>query len=437
MTTSCQDEAAFDADVLIVGAGPAGLCLGLTLRRLGLQPLIVEKLTQGQNTSRAAVIHAHALEMLEDLGVVESLLAEGVRLSRFSLRDRDAVVARLGFDALPTRHACLLMIPQDRTERILREALEAAGGRVEWGSTVTSLSECDGGAVARIESARGTRLVRARHVVGADGMRGIVREAAGIGFSGSTYEDSFVLADVEMDWPHGRDEVMLLFSPPGPVIVAPLPGGRFRIVATLEDAPEHPGVADVQAILDARGPSRPACRVRTVHWSSRFRIHHRLAERYRQGPFLLAGDAAHVHSPAGGQGMNTGIVDAIVLGRILADVLSGRRDASQLDQYEALRRPAAQEVLQLAGRLTAMATLKSAPQRLLRNALMRFVGAFPPARRRLEWRLSGISRRRHAGWGAMPARAQGAGAAPDQPEAAGSPGNSNAISMRSSHSPSR
>ena len=124
-----------------------------------------------------------------------------------------------------------------------------------------------------------------------------------------------MLADVEMDWPLGRDEVSLFFSPAGLVVVAPLPGGTFRIVATLEGAPEHPDVADVQAIVDARGPAAVRAQVRSVVWGSRFRVHHRLAKAYRRGRLLLMGDAAHVHSPAGGQGMNTGLVDAVVLGR--------------------------------------------------------------------------------------------------------------------------
>jgi 2-polyprenyl-6-methoxyphenol hydroxylase-like FAD-dependent oxidoreductase len=196
-----------------------------------------------------------------------------------------------------------------------------------------------------------------------------------------------------MSWGHGRDEVMLFFSPAGLVVVAPLPEGRFRIVATLDDQPEQPGVADLQALLDARGPTRGRAIVSRVHWSSRFRLHHRVADAYRRGPFLLVGDAAHVHSPAGGQGMNTGLVDACVLGRLLADVLHGRRGDEALDFYGDLRRPAAQQVLRLSGRLTAMATMKRAPQRMLRNIGLRIVDALPIARRRIAMNLSGLARR--------------------------------------------
>ncbi len=382
-----------DTDVLIVGAGPTGLALATTLLRRGVSPVIVDALVTGQNTSRAAVIHAHTLEVLEQLGVSDRLGGEGLKLATFTIRDRDRVLVRLRFDRLPSRYAYLLMIPQNVTERILVDALAEARGAVRWGCTVESLTETRHGVQASVSSNGGTHTIDARYVVGADGMHSVVREAAGIGFSGAAYQESFVLADVDMAWSHGRDEVMLFFSPAGLVVVAPLPGGRFRIVATLDPAPEHPGVADVQALLTARGPTRGTCTVSKVHWSSRFRLHHRVADHYRRGPFFLVGDAAHVHSPAGGQGMNTGLVDACVLGRLLADVVAGQESDGHLDAYESLRRPAAKQVLHLAGRLTHMATLKSAPQRSMRNAFLRTANHLPPFRRRLEMDLSGLSRR--------------------------------------------
>jgi 2-polyprenyl-6-methoxyphenol hydroxylase-like FAD-dependent oxidoreductase len=380
-------------DVLIVGAGPTGLALATMLVRSGIEPLIVDRLAQGQNTSRAAVIHAHTLEVLEQLGVVEHLRSRGLQLTRFCIRDRDRVLVRLGFDALPSPMAFLLMLPQDITEDVLGQALTAAGGTVHRGCTVETLTATAAGVLARVSTATGSRQIHARYVVGADGMHSLVREAAGIGFTGSTYEESFVLADVEMDWGLGRDEVTLFFSPAGVLVVAPLPNGSFRIVATLDDPPPQPGIADVQALLDARGPTRRGGKVARVRWSSRFRLHDRVADHYRSGHFLLVGDAAHVHSPAGGQGMNTGLVDACVLGRLLPDVLAGRRPPADLDQYESLRRPAAQKVVRLAGRLTQMATAKSAPKRFVRNLVLRAVNALPMARRRLAMNLSGLSRR--------------------------------------------
>ncbi len=380
-------------DVLIVGAGPTGMALAVALAQAGVGFVLVDKLAAGQNTSRAAVIHAHTLEVLERIGVSATLAAQGLALAKFAIRDRDRALVALRFDALPTRYPFLLMLPQDATEAVLAARLQEAGGTIHRGVTVESVARSEAGATATVAAGGEHRTIAARYVVGADGMHSVVRAAAGIRFGGAAYEDSFILADVALDWDGGRDEVKLFFSPAGLVVVAPLPGGRFRIVASIADAPEHPGIADVQALLDARGPTRGRARVTSVAWSSRFRLHHRLAERYRDGRLLLVGDAAHVHSPAGGQGMNAGLVDACVLGRILAEVIAGRRDEGHLDEYERLRRPAAAAVLKLAGRLTAAATMKSRPRRALRNLVLSLVGSVPAMRRRIAMDLSGLSRR--------------------------------------------
>jgi 2-polyprenyl-6-methoxyphenol hydroxylase-like FAD-dependent oxidoreductase len=392
MNTAAKSPA-HDADVLIVGAGPTGLTLGLALRRAGLSAIVIDQLEAGQNTSRAAVIHAHTLEVLDGLGVADRLDRAGLKLTRFSLLDRDRPLLGLRFDELPSPHAHLLMLTQDVTERILRERLAESGMGIRWGCKLESLRQDATGVVARVQSRTGTETLRTRYVVGADGMHSLVRHAAGIGFAGESYEDSFVLADVDMEWEHGRDEVKLFFSPSGLLVVAPLPNGGFRLVGPLDGAPERPGVAEMQALLDARGPVRGGARVTQVRWSSRFRLHHRVADAYRQGRMFLAGDAAHAHSPAGGQGMNTGIVDAVVLGQVLADVLQGRRNETHLDEYQRLRRPAAEKVLGLAGRLTAMATVKGATRRRVRNALLRTVGRLPAFRRNLQMQLSGLARR--------------------------------------------
>jgi 2-polyprenyl-6-methoxyphenol hydroxylase-like FAD-dependent oxidoreductase len=380
-------------DVLIVGAGPAGLALATSLARSGVKALLVDRLASGQNTSRAAVVHAHTIEVLDRIGVGDELVARGLWLQRFTIRDRGRRLLGLRFDGLPSRRAGLLMLPQDVTERVLEGALRAAGGAVQRGCTVTSLVEGRDGVTATVVSDDGTHTVTAGHVVGADGMHSVVRQAAGIGFTGAAYEESFVLADVHMDWPPGDQEVQLYFSPDGLLVVAPLPGGGYRIVATVAEAPPQPSVADVQALLDTRGPEQVRGRVRQVVWGSRFRVHHRVADHYRRGRFLLAGDAAHVHSPAGGQGMNTGLVDACVLGELLTDVLTGRRDESWLDRYEVLRRPAAVEVLALSGGLTRMALARGRLQRLVRNLRLRLMDKLPFARHRLAMNLSGLARR--------------------------------------------
>src|SRR5262249_23636951 len=153
--------------------------------------------------------------------------------------------------------------------------------------------------------------------------------------------------------------------------------------ATLANAPEHPGIDDIQKLLDGRGPTAQPARVKDVIWSSRFRLHHRLAASYRNDRLFLVGDAAHVHSPAGGQGMNCGLVDACVLGQLLSDVIRGKRSEQELDLYEKLRRPAAAEVLALAGRLTKLATTRSRSVRAVRNAVFLMINHIKPVKRRM------------------------------------------------------
>src|SRR5262249_48892598 len=200
--------------------------------------------------------------------------------------------------------------------------LGALGGDVQRPFTVNGLrQDGDGVSVTAAADGQSAHAIRARYLVGADGMHSAVRELAGIGFQGGSYEQSFVLADVRMNWSLSADEVMLFSSADGLAVVAPLPGGRHRVVATMDNAPEHPQLEDVQRLLDARGPVTGAARIEEIAWSTRFHVHHRLADRYRAGRVLLAGDAAHVHSPAGGQGMNTGIRDAVALGHALAAVV--------------------------------------------------------------------------------------------------------------------
>ncbi len=196
-----------------------------------------------------------------------------------------------------------------------------------------------------------------------------------------------MLADARLSGGVPHDEVVRYFSPAGRVVVAPLPGGLHRIVATVDEAPSEPDVAFVQALLDARGPEREPVRVDAMTWSSRFRVQHRVADVYRAGRVLLAGDAAHVHSPAGGQGMNAGILDAMTLATALTRALAGNESA--LDAYGAVRRPIAQQVVALADRLTRLATVRPA-LRALRNLVLRTLSRVPAFRRNLAWRLSGL-----------------------------------------------
>ena len=376
------------AEVLVVGAGPTGLTLAAALAARGVSVTLLDRLAEGANTSRAGVVHARTLEVLEGIGVADRLVARGIRAGRFTVRDRDRVLLPVRFDGLPTRYPYALMVPQSVTEAVLLERLLELGGRVRRPCTVVDLAQDETGVTVTLED--GERL-RAAYLVGADGMHSLVRERAGIPFAGGTYQDSFVLADARLRGAALADEVILYFSPAGMVVVAPLPGGIHRIVATVDEAPEHPTRQYVQELLDRRGPEHERVRVEEVTWSSRFRVHHRLADSYRAGRVLLAGDAAHVHSPAGGQGMNTGIQDAVALAGALAEVLRGGPE-DLLDRYGASRRPVAERVVAFADRLTRLATVRRR-WRPVRNALLRTVSRVPAMRRKLAWELSGLANR--------------------------------------------
>jgi 2-polyprenyl-6-methoxyphenol hydroxylase-like FAD-dependent oxidoreductase len=375
----------YDTDVLIVGAGPSGLTLAASLVKKGVATTVVDRQPAGANTSRAAVVNARTLEVLEDLDVARRLVKEGIQAPGFSIRDRARTLIPIDFSELPTDYPYSLMVPQSTTEKLLLDRLVELGGSVIRPKTLSSITQDADGVTATFDDGD---VIRARYAVGADGIHSTVREQAGIGFEGGVYDESFMLADVRLSGEAPLDEVILFWAKAGLTVVAPLPGDIFRIVAPVADAPEEPSALYVQQILDSRGPGAGRMVVTDVVWGSRFRIHHRVADTYRAGRLLLSGDAAHVHSPAGGQGMNLGIQDAVALADALVGVLGGAPE-STLDDYTAARRPIAQQVVEMTDRLTRLATLPRAA-RPLRNAAIGLVGRVPSVRRALAMRLSGL-----------------------------------------------
>ncbi|WP_328733219.1 FAD-dependent monooxygenase [Streptomyces caniferus] len=348
-------------EVAIVGAGPTGLALAVTLASAGIDFVIVDRLPEGANTSRAAVVHARTLEVLDELGAAQELIGRGIQVARFTVRDGSRKLLTVPFDRLPTPYPYTLMAPQYETESVLLDRLRTLGGEVHRPYEVGAVVQGDEGVTLTMSSGE---TLHADYAVGADGMHSAVREASGIGFTGSAYAESFVLADVVMDWAAGRSEVSLTFGAAGLTVVAPLPGGHYRIVATVDEAPAEPTLAFVQQVLDERTPGQ--ARVTGLVWASRFRVHHRVADHYRTGRLFLAGDAAHVHSPAGGQGMNTGIQDGYALGRAFV--------TGNLESYEAQRRPVAERVVAFTDRMTRIATTRSVTARTARNIALPLLG---------------------------------------------------------------
>jgi 2-polyprenyl-6-methoxyphenol hydroxylase-like FAD-dependent oxidoreductase len=373
-----------DTDVLVVGAGPTGLTLTASLLASGIHATLVDKAPAGANTSRAAAVNARTLEVLDELDVSRRMVKAGLVAPRFVIQEGRRTLVPVDFSDLPTEHPYTLMLSQADTERLLLERLTELGGDVIRPKALTGFVQDGTGVTATFDD---DDSVRARYAVGADGMRSTVREQAGIGFTGGAFAESFALADVRLSAEAPRDRVVLFYAKDGLTVLAPLPGNIFRIVAPTADAPEVPSVQFVQTLLDARGFGPGRTTVTDLVWGSRFRIQHRVADTYRAGRLLLAGDAAHVHSPAGGQGMNLGILDAVALSAALAEALDG--DDGALDTYGATQRERAERVLKLTGRLTRVSTLPR-PLRPVRNSAMRLAAQVPAVQHQLAMRLSGL-----------------------------------------------
>lgn len=379
-------------DVLIVGAGPTGLALAAELWRRGIKPLMIDRQPAGANTSRACVVHARTMEVLTPLGVTHDLLAQGLRVPIFRVRDRDSTLLTIDFSAIASAYPFTLMIPQDRVEQTLLARLEALGGGVVRPCEFVGCDVRPAHVDVRVCTEAGVQTIRAQWLIACDGMHSQVRGQSGIAFSGGAYQQTFVLADVDMQWPLSRDEVTLFYSSAGLAVVAPLPETRFRIVATVDDAPESLTLDFVQSLLDARGPTVNSGRIRDVAWSSRFHIHHRVASSLRNGRILLCGDAAHVHSPAGGQGMNTGIQDGLSLAETLVATIADGDDAG-LDIWSSKRHRIAANLVRFTDRMTRMATMKSATGKSVRNAAVALAGRLPAVRASLARRLAELDAR--------------------------------------------
>lgn len=360
-------------DVLVAGAGPVGLTLAGQLARRGVRCLVVERAARRTDQSRALVLWPRTLELLAMAGAVEPFLAAGLAAPRARLFGHGRELACLEFARGGSPYASALMIPQSETERLLAADALAAGAELR---RATELREFRAGADAVEATLRaadgGAQPVRAGWLVGCDGAHSTVRHALGLAFAGRAEDNDWFLADTHITGPLPRDEIRIDLHPDGILACFPLPPDRFRVLGDLGPArgaqPPAPTLADVQALLDRRGPG--GLRAHDPVWLSGFRINERQVPRYRVGRVLLAGDAAHVHSPAGGQGMNTGMHDAFNLAWKLALVLQGRAPATLLDSYEAERRPVGALIVRGAGGMTRAATLRRPAAQRLRDLVV-------------------------------------------------------------------
>lgn len=379
--------------VVIVGAGPTGLALAAELRRLGTPSLLFDKRPAPADTSRAAIVHARTLEVLEPLGITDRLIERGLKLRTARMHEGDAVRMHVDFDGVQSNYNYALACPQNQTEAVLTARLRELGEAVTRAVEVTGIDADETGATLTYTAAGVlVQHIRADWVVGCDGLHSTVRQAAGIGFEGGTYDEHFVLGDVELDTSLGRDGMDMFFAEGGFLFLVPLPGDRYRIIATVALAGGPPSMGDLQTLLDERGPQSQRARIRSMAWSSHYQIQHRVASALRSGRLMVLGDAAHVHSPAGGQGMNTGIQDAVSLANVLHGVLT-TGDEAPLAEWERKRLEIARSVVRTTDLMTRAATSESPVSRLLRNTLMGVVEHVPALQHRLAEQLSEIHNR--------------------------------------------
>lgn len=386
-------ESASRVDVLVVGAGPTGLVMAAGLRRYGLSVRIIDKAAGPTVWSKAQVIQARTLELLEQMGIAERFLIRGQRLHTLSMYTRDGKrLFKVEIGEVDSAYPFMLSLPQRDTEELLIEYLSELGIAVERQVRLSDLRQSETEVTAQLlhtpsdqsgsPRAESRELVRAAYVVGCDGTHSTVRSLLGVDFVGETYLRRILHADVRIDWSlqHAEDEVVGMVSESGPLGAFPLPPRpnqqgerRYRLVAF--DAGLAPTQENFQYLLQTRGPI--GAQLSAPSWMTEHSVHCRLAARFAVGRVFLAGDAAHTHSPVTGHGMNTGMQDAFNLAWKLALVHKGLGKSVLLDSYEAERMPVARQLLQTTDNATrglqSFLSLHSSLGQLLRNHLLHFV----------------------------------------------------------------
>lgn len=331
-----------DSEVLIIGAGPTGLVLTLWLTKLGVKVRIIDKTADAGTTSRALAVQARTLELYRQLDLAEAVVERGHKVPAVNLWVKGKPKARLSFETIGsnlTPYSFLQIFPQDEHERLLIARLEELGVLVERRTELIGFTDAGERVTARLRGPEGhEEICTASYIAGCDGARSVVRETMGTGFPGGTYRQVFYVADVEAAGPAIDGELHVDLDEADFLAVFPLAGkGRARLIGTVSD--ERADRADTLKFEDVsdRAINHLKVKVDKVNWFSTYHVHRRVTAHFQKGRAFLLGDAAHIHSPAGGQGMNTGIGDAINLAWKLAAVLAGRAPDKLLDSYEAER----------------------------------------------------------------------------------------------------
>jgi 2-polyprenyl-6-methoxyphenol hydroxylase-like FAD-dependent oxidoreductase len=328
---------ALDTQVLIVGAGPTGLTLALWLKRLGVDFRIIDKSAGPGETSRAIAVQARTLEFHRQIGIVEDVLSAGVRLKQLTMRTPKGIAAEVPlseFGAGVTRYSFAFALPQDIHERVLLDHLQEAGVTVERQTELLDFEDQSESVTVRLRKDDITSFARVDYLVGCDGAHSVVRHGMKLGFPGGTYEQSFYVADVKGHGPVTPEGLDVVLGAYGFALIMPVrQSGSLRLIGIVPKRFETEPTLTFDMIRDDV-ERESGIEVEEVNWFSSYRVHHRVADHFRLGRVFIAGDAGHIHSPAGGQGMNTGMGDAVNLAWKLAAVLQGRAKPELLDSYE-------------------------------------------------------------------------------------------------------
>lgn len=385
--------------VIVAGAGPSGLTLACELALAGIPCRVLERRAWRTNESRAFVLHARTMEMFDLRGQADRIAAYGRPVSHL----RVGVDGSIDFTRLDSRFAHLTVLPQSVTEDVLETRARELGVEIVRQAELVDLAQDADSVVVRVAGPTGEWEERAAFVVGCDGAHSVVRQLAEIPFEGDTLELSALLADVRLRRPPVDDMLLLSSGRSGGMVAAAYADGWYRVACLDGTRPWTAGPVDLDQLKEVM------CEV-TGHdlepyaprWISRFRLHERLARKYRSGRVLLAGDSAHLHSPLGGQGLNLGVQDAMNLGWKLAAVLTGRADPALLDTYEAERRPVAAKVINTTRWVTRVITSPHPVARLARRGALPRLLPLGPVQRLAREAMSGMSVRYPASRGAGP-----------------------------------
>jgi 3-(3-hydroxy-phenyl)propionate hydroxylase len=378
---------AVDTHVLIVGAGPVGLFLANECARRGLSWRLVETRSAQSEHSKALAIFPRTLEIFDMAGLIAPFLENANRVTSVAVIAHGRTLARMPFAPEETPYPFVAMVPQDVTERLLAEQLGRQGGTVEYDTTFVSAAEQDGYVGVTMERKGEAIKLKASFVVGCDGAHSAVRHLLNLPFEGAAYDDSFMLADIETNKALPADEMQLCPSESGPVAIFPMSPTRRRVVAIVDKTEgDAPTLDLVRKVLAQRAPI--GIEALAMRWSTYFRIHHRQVAQLRVGRIFIAGDAAHVHSPFGGQGMNTGLHDVWNLVWKLDLILHGHGTDELIESYSAERRPVIKQVIETTDFLTKALGTPSKLAQILRDTVIPMVSRLAPFQHAFVQRLS-------------------------------------------------